>query len=136
MILDERYRAGIAVPPRWLVRAWPWSEDAIHFLFGSLLSSFTLFYLKSSSGFSAVLFLSILCALLIANELPRFRERGPVVRFVLLSLCLTSYIAFLLPVILGFISKWLFVSAILLSSAAIYGLARTLTLWTGDARRG
>ena len=133
MSLDERYRAGVAVPPRWLAKAWPFSEDAIHFLFGSLLSSFTLFYLKSSSGFSAVLFLSVLCALLVANELPRFRERGPVVRSVLLSLYLPSYIALLLPVILGFISTWLFVTAVLLSSAGMYGLVRMLIRWTGDA---
>ncbi len=134
MSLDERYRAGVAVPPRSLAKAWSFSEDAIHFLFGSLLSSFTLFYLKSSSGFSAILFMSVLCALLVANELPGFRERGPVVRFGLLSLCMTSYGALLLPVILGFISKWLFVTAVLLSSAAICWFVRTLTRWTGDAR--
>lgn len=134
MILDERFRAGVSVPPRWLSKAWSFSEDAMHFLFGSLLSSFTLFYLKSSSGFTALLFLAVLCALLVANELPRFRERGPTVRFVLLSLCMTSYTALLLPVILGFISKWLFVGAVLLSCAVIIWLVRTLTRWTGDAR--
>jgi len=134
MSLDERYRAGVAVPPRWLVKAWPFSEDAIHFLFGSLLSSFTLFYLKSSSGFSAILFMSVLCALLVANELPAFRERGPVIRFVLLSLCMTTYTALLLPVILGFISAWLFVTSVLLSCAAICWFVRLLTRWTGDGR--
>jgi len=133
MILDERYRAGVATPPRPLAKAWRWSEDAIHFLFGSLLSSFTLFYLKSSSGFSSVLFLSILCALLVANELPRFRERGPVVRFALLSLCMTSYGALVLPVILGFLSTWLFVAAVVLACAAIGWLVRALRRWTGDA---
>ena len=133
MVMDERYRAGVARPPRWLAKAWRFSEDAIHFLLGSVLSSFTLFYLKSSSGFSSVLFLSILCALLLANELPGFRERGPVVRFGLLGLCMTSYGVVLLPVILGFISTWLFVAAIVISSAAICWLVRMLTRWTGDA---
>jgi len=133
IIMDERYRAGVAVVPRSLAKAWRWSGDAIHFLFGSMLSSFTLFYLKSSSGFSTVLFLSILCALLVANELPGFRERGPVVRFALLSLCMTSYWALLLPVTLGFISKWLFVTAVALSCAAIGWLVRMLCRWTGDA---
>src|SRR4029453_1714476 len=91
MMIDERYRAGLAEPPRWLAQAWRFCEDAIHFLFGSLLSSFTLFYLKCSSGFSSIIFMSILGALLVANELPRVREWGPVVRFALLSLCVTSY---------------------------------------------
>jgi len=139
MIMDERYRAGLSAPPRWLAKAWRFSEDVVHFLFGSLLSAFTLLYLKSSAGFSYVLFMSILCALLVANELPRFRRRGPVVRFALLSLCTTTYIAVLLPVVLGFLSKWMFVTAVLLACAAIAGCARALARWTGDApsvRRG
>lgn len=133
MIMDERYRAGLAAPPRWLAQAWRFSQDAIHFLFGSLLSSFTLFYLKSTSGFSSFLFMSILGALLVANELPRVRERGPVVRFALLSLCLTSYGALLLPVVLGFISKWMFVTVVVLSCAVIGWCVRALSRWTGDA---
>ena len=134
MIMDERYRAGLSAPPRWLARVWRFAEDAIHFLFGSLLSSFTLFYLKSSSGVASFLFMTILGVLLVANELPRVRERGPVVRFALLSLCLTSYLALLLPVLLGFIRWWMFVTAIALTCAAILWCERALARWTGDAR--
>jgi Protein of unknown function (DUF2914) len=133
MVLEERYRAGIAAPPRWLQKAWRFSEDVIHFLFGSLLSSFTLFYLKSSSGLSSIVFMSILGGLLVANELPRFREWGPIVRFALLSLCLTSYLALLLPVIFGFLSKWLFVTAVVLACGALAWLVRKLRVWTHDA---
>lgn len=132
MTLDERYLAGLAAPPRWLARVWRFSEDVIHFLFGSLLSSFTIFYLKSSSGLAALLFMSFLGTLLVANELPRFRERGPVVRFALLSLCVTSYLALLLPILLGFIRKWMFVAAVALACAAIAWFVRALSRWTGD----
>lgn len=134
MVLEERYRSGVAAPPRLLARAWGFSVDVIHFLFGSLLSVFTLFYLKSTSGVSSVLFLSFLCVLLVANELPVFRERGPIVRFALLSLCMTTYFAMLLPILLGFLSPWLFVAAVTLSCAAIGWLLRTLYRSTGDAR--
>src|SRR5262245_43963549 len=133
MIMDERYRAGLAAPPRWLAWGWRFIEDAIHFIFGSLLSSFTLFYLKSSSGLASILFMSILGTLLIANELPRVRERGPVVRFALLSLCLTSYGALLLPVVLGSIRWWMFVAAVLMACAAIVWCVRALARWTADA---
>jgi len=133
MIMDLRYRAGLASPPRWLAPAWRFSEDAIHFVFGSLLSSFTLFYLKSSSGFASLLFMSVLGALLVANELPRVREWGPVVRFALLSLCVTSYGALLLPVVLGFIRWWMFVASVVLACAAIGLCVRVLSRWTGDA---
>jgi hypothetical protein len=133
MIMDERYRAGLAAPPRWLETAWRFAEDAIHFLFGSLLSSFTLFYLKSSSGLSSLLFMSILCTLLIANELPRVRELGPLVRFALLSLCVTSYGALLLPILLGSIRRWMFVTAVVVACAVIVVCVRALARWTGDA---
>lgn len=133
MVLDERYRAGLAAPPRWLAQAWRFCEDAIHFLFGSLLSSFTLFYLKSSSGFASLLFMTILGALLVANELPRVRELGPLVRFALLSLCVTSYGALLLPILLGSIRRWMFVTAVVLACLAMGLCARVLSRWTGDA---
>ena len=134
MILEERERTRVWAPPRFLAKAWRFSEDAIHFLLGSLLSSFTLLYLKSSSGLSAFLFMSLLGGLLVANELPRFRERGPVVRWALLSLCLTSYLALLLPVLIGFLSKWLFVLAVVLSCAAFAWLVRRLSKRkSGDA---
>lgn len=134
MILEERYRAGVAAPPRLLAKAWRFSEGAIHFLFGTLLSIFILFYLKSTSGLASILFMGFLYTLLVANELPRFRERGPIVRFALLSLCMTTYCALLLPVMLGFLSKWLFVAAVVLSCAALGWLARALYRWTGDAK--
>ncbi len=133
MVQDERVRAGVAKPPRWLVKAWHYAEEAIHFLLGSLLSVFTLFYLKSTSGLSSLLFLAFLAALLVANELPRFREFGPVVRVGLLSLCLTTYLALLLPIVAGFLSAWLFVAAVGLSCAAFWWLVRRLSASTRDA---
>ena len=134
MILEERERAKNWTPPPILAKVWRFSEDAIHFLLGSLLSSFTLLYLKSSSGVSAFAFMAVLGGLLVANELPRFREKGPIVRHALLSLCMTSYGAVLLPVLLGFISPWLFVTAVLLSCGAFWGLTRRLVKHTFDAR--
>ena len=133
MVQEERYGAGVAVPPALIMKAWRYSEDAIHFLLGSLLSVFTLFYLKSTSGVASVVFLAFLCTLLVANELPRFREWGPVVRFGLLSLCLTTYLALLLPIVAGFLSAWLFTAAVALSCLALGWLARRLARWTRDA---
>jgi len=132
MILEERESAKVWVPPRFIAKAWRFSEDAIHFLLGSLLSSFTLLYLKSSSGLSAFLFMALLGGLLVANELPRFRSAGPVVRWALLSLCLTSYLALLLPVLIGFLSKWLFVLAVVVSCAAFAWLMRRLARKKGN----
>jgi Protein of unknown function (DUF2914) len=134
LILDERYRAGIAAPPRALRGVWRFAEDAMHFFLGTLLNQFMLLYLKSSSGLAPFLFMAILCALLVANELPGLREKGPVVRVALFGLCATSYFAILLPILLGFISRWLFVSAIVLSCAALAWLLRRLCVRAEEAQ--
>jgi hypothetical protein len=134
MLMEERHRAGLFSPPRFLARPWRFAEDAIHFLFGTLLNVFTLFYLKSTSGLMSLLFLSFLGALLVVNEAPRFRGRGPMVRFALLSMCLTTYLALLLPVLLGFLSRWLFVAAVVLSCAALVALLRALPRGTTGAQ--
>lgn len=134
LILDERYRSGGAAPPRAIARVWRFAEDAMHFFLGTLLNQFLLLYLKSSSGLASFTFMAILCGLLVANELPGLRERGPIVRVALLSLCTTSYVAMVLPILLGFISPWLFVSAVILSCAALGWLLKKLCLRTQDPR--
>lgn len=125
---------GQRPPPPVLQRFWRFREDATHFLLGSLLSLYTLFYFKSSAhGLSAV-FAALMFALLVANELPRFRQRGPMVRVGLCSFCLTSYLAYLLPVVAGWMSPWLFALAVTLSFLCILGLTRLTRTWTGKWR--
>ncbi|WNG38952.1 DUF2914 domain-containing protein [Archangium violaceum] len=121
-------------PPRWLARVWRFREDALHFFLGGLLSPYTLFYFKSASGLTAFLFLSGVFGLLVANELPRFRARGPVVRVALYSFCVTSYFAYLLPVLLGYYSGTLFMVAAGLSCAATLVLTLLARWWSGDRR--
>ena len=119
---ESRWRGE--VPPRpWLARVWRWREDALHFFLGGLLSPYTLFYFKSASGLTALVFLAGMFGLLVANELPRFRALGPVVRVGLYSFCVTSYCAYLLPVLLGYYSGRLFVLAAGVSCGASAGLA-------------
>jgi len=133
MAREERIKAGVAAPPRFLRKAWHYSQEAIHFLLGSLLSAFTLLFLKSTSGLASFFFLSFLATLLVVNELPRFQALGPIVRFGLLSLCLTTYLALLLPIVAGFLSAWLFLAAVGLACAGFYWLVRRLSAATRDA---
>ncbi|WP_245682491.1 DUF2914 domain-containing protein [Archangium gephyra] len=122
-------------PPRWLARVWRFREDALHFFLGGLLSPYTLFYFKSASGLTAFLFLTGVFGLLVANELPRFRARGPVVRMGLFSFCLTSYFAYLLPVVLGYYSGTLFMASVGVSCAATLLITLLVGVWSGDRRR-
>jgi Protein of unknown function (DUF2914) len=134
LLLEQRDALGLAAPPAWLAKVWRFSEDAIHFLFGSLLSSFALFYFKSADVLTSFAFLAVLFGLLVGNELPRFRALGPVMRVALFSLCLTSYLAYLLPVLVGVVRAWLFVLAVLLACGVLAVATRTMARWTGDAR--
>ncbi len=133
LALEQRYALGVAKPPKWLVKPWRFAKDAIHFLFGSLLSSFALFYFKSASGVAALLFLVVLFGLLLANELPRFRSLGPSLRFALYAFCLTSYFAYLMPVLFGKVRAVLFVAAVVLAALPLLLLFRKLSAWNGRA---
>ncbi|QSQ19267.1 DUF2914 domain-containing protein [Pyxidicoccus parkwayensis] len=131
LLLEQRFPEGTE-PPRLLSKVWRWREEAVHFLFGSLLSVFMLLLFKATSGFTPYLFVVGLFALLVANELPRFRQVGPVIRVVLLSLCVTLYFACLLPVVIGRMGFWVFLLAVTLGSANVFGLMRLIQRWRPD----
>jgi hypothetical protein len=122
-------------PPGWLKRPWRYVEHAMHFMLGTLLNAYALFYVKSGSGATAVLFLVLISLLLLVNEHPRFHRLGPVVLFGLYSFSLTSYLAYLLPVLLGHLRAWMFFLASALSLVPIVLLARRMARWGGDSAR-
>jgi hypothetical protein len=124
-----------AEPPRALRWVWQFSQPLLHFMLGTLLNAYALFYFKSSSGLSAALFLAVISALLVANELPQFRRFGPVVLFGLYSFCLTSYFAYLYPVLLGRLRPWMFLLAVATAVLPLFVLAWGHHRFTRDARR-
>jgi len=106
--------------------------EVIHFLFGTLLTAFLVFYFKAASGLFSFAFLVVLGAILLANEAPRFRRLGPVMRVALLGFAVASYFSYLFPVMAGFLSPYLYVLAVLSSTAAMFGLWRIYRWWTKD----
>jgi hypothetical protein len=129
LMLEQRYPEGVE-PPRVLAKVWRWREDAIHFFYGSLLSSFMLFFFKSASGVVALVFLATIFGLLVANELPRFRRLGPVVRVALFSLCVSMYFAYVLPVVFGRLNVWIFLLAMVLAGGVVFGFMWLLRRWS------
>ena len=109
------------------VRLW-----VMHFFLGTLLTAFMIFYFKASSGIWAFLFISALLAVMIVNELPRFRKSGPVVRVALLSFTTTSYLAYLLPIALGFLHWGLFLTSVVIGTVVTFGMWRAYTRITHD----
>src|SRR5499427_10223520 len=77
LAVDHHYSRTGPVPGFW-GKVLHFRTEMIHFLFGTLLNAFLVFYFKASSGLFAFIFLMPLCAVLLANESPRFRKLGPV----------------------------------------------------------
>lgn len=98
-----------------LSRLWGFHVELLHFLFGSLLSLYTIFYFKSSSLVTSFLFMGFLATLLIINELPRFQKAGITIRASLFALCLSSYFIYLVPVVTGEIGVVSFILSMTIS---------------------
>lgn len=133
MALEQRHKLKGDLPKP-LAKGMEFAEAGIHFFFGALLSTFTLNYFKSGSGLTSLLFVVVVFVLLVANEFPRFRAYGQIVRFALLGFCLVSYFACIIPVLVGQVRPWMFVVAVAVSSAAMGGIFSQLNKWNPQKR--
>lgn len=100
--------------------AWKYRGLAVHFLLGSLLSIYSLFFLKSSSLFSTGVFVLVLIGLLVANELKRVQASGVDLKIGLYVVCLFSFFSILFPILLGFVGLLPFSLALIATAAALY----------------
>jgi hypothetical protein len=107
----------------------------LHFMLGTLLNAYALFYFKSASGWTALLFVVVIAGLLLVNELPAFRRLGPVVVYALYSFSLTSYFAYLYPVLFGRLRSWMFLLAVATALVPLLLLGRVHFRATTDRRR-
>ncbi len=75
-------------------KIWEYHDLLVHFLFGSLLSAYTIFYYTSASAISGFIFIVLLVALMMANEIPSVRQLGLLIRVILFNICVLSYFSF------------------------------------------
>jgi hypothetical protein len=87
----------------------------VHFILGSLLSLYTLYFFKSSSLFVSFGFMAILVVLLVINESERFKKLGLSFKFALLSICTLSFCAGVVPVFIGSIGMLVFLASMLVA---------------------
>lgn len=80
---------------------WQYHNLIVHFLFGSLLSAYTIFYYTSASALTSFFFILLLAGLMLANEIPKIQELGLPVRVILYNICVMSYFAFFYPILMG-----------------------------------
>ncbi|MDX2012065.1 MAG: hypothetical protein SFW67_17865 [Myxococcaceae bacterium] len=101
-------------------------------IFGGLLNVFLVFFFRSSGNALALVFVAVLLVLLVLNELPRFRERGPLVRVALLSFSMTAFLMYLLPIVTGTLHRWQPVAAVAIGAVLTLALWRFLVWLTPD----
>ncbi|OFZ18900.1 MAG: hypothetical protein A2Z20_12385 [Bdellovibrionales bacterium RBG_16_40_8] len=100
----KTYEAGgIWRPSAKFAKYWNYSTEVLHFMLGSLLSVYSLFYFISSSLATSFLFMLVLFALLITNELQQVKKQGLILKYALFAVCVFSYMFVVIPLSLGFI---------------------------------
>jgi hypothetical protein len=130
--LRERY--GDFAPPERFKTLWRYHAAATHFMLGTLLNIYTLFYFKSASIGTSFLFLLILAGLLAVNELKPFAGSGTTLRMTLFSLCLVSYFTYVIPTLVGAIGVLPFLGTLAASAACVAALERWLRRSLPDPR--
>lgn len=91
-------------PSEKILKIWPYRDLALHFFLGTLLNIYSLFYIKSASLFSSVVFLVLMIAMIFANELPVVKKSKKInLKVGLYSICLFSFFSVVFPIIFGFI---------------------------------
>ncbi len=131
--LELRALYGRFTPPERFKNAWRYHVGATHFMLGTLLNIYTLFFFKSASLGTSFLFLLALVALLAVNELKPFKDSGTTLRMTLFSLCLIAYFTYLVPMLLGSIGALAFAGSLAAAGACVYVLTRLLKRDLPDA---
>ena len=120
----DRDTAAMAAPKRWY---FEYRTALVHFLLGTLLNLYTLFFFKSASLFVSFAFMLVLAALLVANESKRLKAQfGLSLKFALFALCLLSFCAGIVPVFVGSIGTFVFLLSMLVGCVPLAVIYRRI----------
>ncbi len=95
-------------------------DGIFHFLIGSLISVFTLFYFKSTSFVTSFIFIAFILFIMIANELPIFVRLGRIFKSFLLGLCTCSFFTYIVPLLMKEIGRTPFFIGIVTSLTLLF----------------
>ena len=84
--------------PFFFQKIWKYREGILHFMLGTLLNVYTIFYFKSGSFVSSLYFLALLALLLFLNEVRPSQISKNFLRNALFGLCLISYMNIVVPI--------------------------------------
>lgn len=117
-ILD---RSGRPLPDP-LKKLGTWAPSAIQFLAGGLFSAYVIYTTRSASFSSDSLFLLVLVAVLVANEIIWSRNWSPHILIGVYFLAVFCYFIFLLPALVGSMGFGIFLVSGFISVELVFGL--------------
>jgi hypothetical protein len=112
--------------PRFVRKFWNYRALIFHFILGSLLSIYSLFFLKSASFFSSAIFVVVLLGLMVGNELKSVQKSGIDAKIALYIITVFCFFSMLFPILLGFVGRIPFLLSLLATGLFIYGIYRYL----------
>lgn len=109
----------------WFERLWGVRHAILHFLLGSLLSVYALYYIKSASFIASSIFILVIVFLMIANEIKFFQGLTDI-KIILFVICLFSFFSTLVPVAIGFVGLVPFLLSLFLTGLVLFLMGRSL----------
>ena len=109
-----------------LGKAWALREGILHFMLGTLLNVYTIFYFKSGSLKSSLIFLFFIAIFLFLNEVRPPKLSKNMLRNSLFGLCLISYFNIIVSIAVGAIGQWVFLLAVFISGIILFGFAHLI----------
>lgn len=107
-------------PSKFAAKIWPYQNFALHFCLGTLLNIYSLFYIKSASLFSSIVFLFLMILMIFMNELPFVKKSEKTnLKVGLYSICLFSFFSIVYPLIFGFIGVLPFICSVISTLAIL-----------------
>ena len=99
LVYQHREVMGRWTPRGLAARWWRYNVEALHFLYGGLLSAYVVLYFRSSTSSRATAFLLLLVGVMVINEVPRVRGGGYRLRVGLYAFCVLSFLSYFIPLI-------------------------------------
>jgi hypothetical protein len=106
-------------PSPWLQKIWRYREGILHFMLGTLMNGYTIFYFKSASLISSLVFVGILVVTLTVTEFKNFGGAQRAFHFALLALCTLSYFIYTIPLLLGWVGIMPFIGSVAASAGVL-----------------
>ncbi len=117
-----------------LNKVWNFRNLLLHFLLGTLLNIYSIFYIKSASFLNSLVFLILMTGFVLANELPIIKKSKVSFKTGLYTICLFSYISILYPILLGFVGWTPFWLSVLTTLLILYFQTKILSLHLPDRK--